>query len=520
MFGRWISCRWTVWTAAAAAAALLTCSRAGDDRETPGRSSPDSDPEGLFHDFLTGGKYDGMGHPFGADVFEAETACRLETGRPEAEGIAARPGDDAPGVLCRLTTRSVGEGAYILNIRSLLPQMQCGQIACAPDTPVVTVRLTSGDGAGFVDGDIPFKRFVEPLLYENTSFTFANPASREMTLEIAWDGRVPVRIDYIEIFQAERRLTISPPSGVPGAGDQLVVEITDFPDAGVLDLSCSGADVTAVLESLLASGEATRGETEFRTLFTAPLAPFLEGCADPSRLKAAVKENLVELITSRVTFYREPPACRFAPDTTTVLLTGFEPFPAYSARDNSSEAAVTLFDGAMFAGVSFMSVVLPVEYDAAPAVVVDVMSRCRPDIVLSFGQGGLDTAVETTAYNMKDTASVAGGVPDNRGVIFSAEPIDPLGPALLHTRLETVSLLEALHGAGVAAGASDNPGRYVCNNVFYTEMNAMAPDASLVGGFIHLPRVWEVDPETQRMLQLVVEAAVANALEVHGRLSP
>jgi len=149
-------------------------------------------------------------------------------------------------------------------------------------------------------------------------------------------------------------------------------------------------------------------------------------------------------------------------------------------------------------------------------MVMDVMSRCRPDIVLSFGQGGLDVVVETTAYNLKDTASIAGGVPDNRGVIYAAEPIVPDGPALLHTRLDAEDLVDALRSLGVNARPGDNPGRYVCNNVFYTEMHALEPYPGLVGGFVHLPRVYEVDPETQQLLQTVVETAVSSALQVYG----
>jgi pyroglutamyl-peptidase len=500
----------------AAAALLLGACSADEPAPLPGRTSPDNDPEGLYHDFLEGGKYDGMGHPYGADVFEAETDCRLETGGLEAEGIAARPGTDAPGLICALRTPSIGVGRYILNLRTLLQDFDCPADGCVDDTPVVTARVLADDGTVLAAGSVPFGRYLEPLLFENTSFQFTNRERRELVVEVAWEGFLPVRIDYLEIFQDGRRLTLSPASGVPGAEDQLLIEITDFPEQGDVGIWCNGTDLSTRFEELLTSGEAVRGDTEFRTLFTAPLAPFLEGCGSTASLKVSAREYLVELITSRVTFYDEPPACGFEPDTTAVLLTGFEPFPADSVRDNSSMFAVTGFDGSMFAGVSFMPLVLPVEWDTAPGMVVDVMGRCRPDIVISFGQGGLDVAVETTAYNLKDTASIAGGVPDNRGVIYAADPIVPDGPALLHTRLDAEDLVDELRGLGVNARPSDNPGRYVCNNVFYTVMHALEPYPGLVGGFVHLPRVYEVDPETAQLLQTVVEAAVGNALQVYA----
>jgi pyroglutamyl-peptidase len=510
----------TRWIAgpAVTAAALMLCTCSADDGRgaLPGLSSPDNDPEGLYHDFLVGGKYDGMGHPYGADVFEAETDCRLETGGLEAEGIAARPGEDAPGLICALRTPSVGVGRYILNLRTLLQDFDCPAGGCGDDTPVMTVRVLVDDGTVLTSGSVPFGRYVEPLLFENTSFEFTNRERRELMVEVAWEGHLPVRIDYLEIFQDGRRLTLSPASGVPGGEDQLLIEMTDFPEQGDVGIWCNGTDLSTLFDELLASGEAVRGDSEFRTLFTAPLAPFLEGCGSPASLKVSAREYMVELITSRVTFYDEPPACSFEPGTTAVLLTGFEPFPADSVRDNSSQFAVTGFDGSMFAGVSFMPLVLPVEWDTAPGLVVDAMSRCRPDIILSFGQGGLDVAVETTAYNMKDTASIAGGIPDNRGVIFAAEPIVPDGPDLLHTRLDAEDLVDELRSLGVTARPSDNPGRYVCNNVFYTVMHALEPYPGLVGGFVHLPRVYEVDPETEQLLQAVVEAAVGNALQVYN----
>jgi pyroglutamyl-peptidase len=198
--------------------------------------------------------------------------------------------------------------------------------------------------------------------------------------------------------------------------------------------------------------------------------------------------------------------------TTRVLLTGFEPFPAASNHDNSSEQAVSAFDPSAIPGISSMKLTLPVEFDTAPGIVSSAIERCAPDVVIGFGQGRSEVDLETTAYNLEDSSEVAGGVPDNRGHIPGGVSIVSGGPAELGTALPADTIRAALGAAGIAANLSDDPGRYVCNNVFYRIMTDSA-GTNRVSGFVHLPYIHTVDDQDRAMLKAVVTEVVGRAVE-------
>jgi pyroglutamyl-peptidase len=219
--------------------------------------------------------------------------------------------------------------------------------------------------------------------------------------------------------------------------------------------------------------------------------------------------------TSRITLYGQEAPCTFVPGTTRVLLTGFEPFPADSTRDNSSEQAVSAFDPSAVPGISLMRLTLPVEFDTAPDIVVSAIERCQPDIVVGFGQGRTEVDLETTAYNLKDSSEISGGVPDNRGVIPGSEPIVPEGPPERSSALPLDAIQSAIAARGIAVGPSDDPGRYVCNNLFYRITTATAGTGQLAG-FVHLPRIASVGDEERAMLKTVVTEVVAASAAAHG----
>jgi pyrrolidone-carboxylate peptidase len=127
--------------------------------------------------------------------------------------------------------------------------------------------------------------------------------------------------------------------------------------------------------------------------------------------------------------------------------------------------------------------------------------------VISFGQGGSSIALEQTAYNLQDTGEVSGGVPDNRGIIRAAALIDPSGPATRNTLLPLESIEAALVEIGEAPRYSDDPGRYICNNVMFADIGAMGPRGG-VAGFIHLPYEDTFDAATRERYGKVALAAV------------
>jgi pyroglutamyl-peptidase len=494
-------------------AALLIAGCAVDDGDgdgaAPGGDRRDRDPDGLYRDFLDG-KFDEAGHPLGARVWQAESDCAGDTGAAEAEGLAAAPGRDQPGALCRIDAGRPGLGRFTLNLRALTG-------APSADTATaLTVRVTDADGRELAVRDVPHAHFTDALIYQNVAVDLTVAADAALAVEVLWRDH-PIRIDYLELFRAPRGVVIEPPSGLLADGADLLIEAIAPPPGHHLELSCTdGAaapvELDAALAELLADGDADRTDTEFRSLITAPADRLLAGCPRPTRLLARVVADGRTRAAARVTNVDGPPACAFAPaGDRRVLLTGFEPFPADAGHDNSSERAVAGFDPAGLPGVSVMKLILPVEWRGAAAVVTDVVDRCRPDVVISFGQGRWAVDVETTAYNVMDSSDVAGGVPDNRGIVHGGTAIVDGGPAELATGLPAADLVARLSAAGIDAGASDDPGRYICNNVFYAAMTA-ARGRDLVAGFIHLPYLAEVDAGAAADLQLTVQTAIAAAL--------
>ncbi|MBI5531631.1 MAG: hypothetical protein HY898_02875 [Deltaproteobacteria bacterium] len=496
--------------AGALAAALASCADSSEPSAAAesGRTARDSRPDGLFADFLDG-KYDSAGHPFGAAVVEAESACEHDTGMAEAEGWAALADKHAPGILCRAKASAVGKGVFTVSVRALSQEPDA-----AAGPAVLSVKVRDLQGAELGSKEFMSKSWPA-MTWQNLAVRFSMADAGPVSIEVAWSGGSPVRIDYLEMFRSERQLVLSPASGVLAPGAQMQFEFNDPPTGSKLEADCDGVDQTQVLTDLIAAGKATKQTTDFRLIVTAPADALLAACNLPSRFKVKAVAGDQVRATSRVSYRLAPIECAFEPGKVAVLLTGFEPFPADSTSDNSAERAVKGFDASSLPQVSVMRMILPVEYDAAPGWVADAIERCKPDVIVGFGQGRCAVDLETTSYNLKDTAEVSGGVPDNRGVIYGGDPIVEGGPAQLSSLLPVDKILAQLQEESIDSGLSDDPGRYVCNNLFYTIMTKIQ-GTGRIGGFVHLPRMHSVDPASQAMLQKVVTAVVEQSAAVVG----
>jgi len=520
---------------------LLAVGCSSPREHLPGRSSRDSQQGGLFGSYLDG-KYDSAGHPFGASVFEAESACSPDTGELQAEGWGADAALHSKGLLCKLDLGQVGPGPFTLNVRLLTPktgsygpcpagpvtdgspatdggsgQPGSGQLPGAPGCPsppeVVTLRVLDGAGVELASKTLRHDQFRSAMTYQNLWVDFSRWSKGAARAELSWSGLESVRVDYLELFRSMRRAVISPSSGVLDPTGKLELELLGSPLPATATLSCGETDLAGQLAALLQSGEASSTATEFRTLLEAPVSPLLDSCSTPVHLLARGTFGNIHEAASRITLFAMPIPCGFDPGKLKVLLTGFEAFPATSNRDNSSEQAVQHFDPSPLGpSVSVMKVILPVEWDAASGIVTDLIDRCKPDVVIGFGQGRYQVEPETVAYNLKDASDISGGVPDNRGIVFDGVPIVSGGPSQHASSLPTTQIAQTLASAGIGAGISADPGRYICNNLFYSIMHRVQ-GSSTRGGFIHLPVISKVDAADRARLQTVVQTAVRLALE-------
>jgi len=479
--------------------------------ELPGRSS--SSLRGLYGAF-TQGKYDDTGHPLNARVFQAETECERDVGSSQQEGWGAHPDRHQAGVLCRASAGALGGGRFRVNVRALthrLAKSYCVQDAgvCAQMT-ALTVTVREGKNK-VAEREIKHAFFEKELTYQNVVLSFSHRGLAPLTVEVSWPGERPIRIDYLEIFRAQRQLSIAPPSGVLDEDAELQIELVDPAVGAALEITCGDVDLTEQLTKLLDDKDAKILETENRRLISVPAKALLAPCTLPTRLRVRHRNGSYTRAVARVTYYQAPTTCDFTTKKNRILLTGFEPFPASSSADNSSEHAVVGYDARKLSNASVMRMILPVEWDTAAALVSSTIERCEPDVVVGFGQGGSKVDVETIAYNRKDSFEIAGGAEDNRGVTFAGQPIVDDGPESYPTRLPAQRIVDSLNAAEISATVSDDAGRYICNNVFYGLMNAVASDGRRAG-FVHLPRIPSVGKEQREMLQTVVHTVLRETL--------
>lgn len=173
-----------------------------------------------------------------------------------------------------------------------------------------------------------------------------------------------------------------------------------------------------------------------------------------------------------------------------VLMTGFEPFDGNIF--NPSWEAVKALQAPD--GIELRKLRLPVVYQKAPALLVEEMRAWVPDAVICVGlaDGRSEITPERVAVNAMDET-----IPDNEGVFPHGDPIDPDGPAAYMTRLPIHRITQRLREAGIPAKISNTAGVYVCNNLMYGLLRAIAEEPlfrDVKGGFIHVPATKELEP--------------------------
>ena len=462
---------------AAAAAVVAGCATLPYEDE-------DEDPNaGMLRDFLDG-KFDSAGHPLNAKVIDAAGAC---AGEPRDGGVALAGA-------CEL---AVPDGA---RTGELTVNARLRVRGHAVRGAIVDVELVDAGGATLAAQRLTVARLRGRDAWIDLAVALGG-AGTVATVRVAPAAGALVELDYVEVFPRKFGLVVSPGSGVVGDADDLAIEL---PRARKLErLTADGEDVLPRLDALLADGIATRTTTAFRTLIEVPVGALLPARGDVTELQVRTVND-----AARVQLRRAPLPCVYEGDPAgaRVLVTGFQPFPADGWHDNVSAIAVTALDPGALRGAQVMRAVFPVEYDRAAAAMADAIARCRPDAVVSFGQGGGAIALEEVAYNLQDTGEIAGGVPDNRGIIRAAAAIDPAAAPTRASRLPLDDIDAALVALGERPRRSRDPGRYICNNVMFSNLGALPAGAP--AGFIHLPYTVSFDDATRARYGRIATAAV------------
>ncbi|MBC7684408.1 MAG: pyroglutamyl-peptidase I [Bdellovibrionales bacterium] len=205
--------------------------------------------------------------------------------------------------------------------------------------------------------------------------------------------------------------------------------------------------------------------------------------------------------------------------STTVLLTGFEPFNNEAV--NPAWEAVRALEGWSGHGFRVEVRLLPCVFGEALRVVGAAIDECTPGVIIAVGQAGgrVDMSVERVAINVDDAP-----IPDNAQRQLVDQPVVDGGPAAYFSTLPIKAIVSALRAQGLPASVSQTAGTFVCNHVFYGVMHASAGTQARAG-FVHIPYLPEqaaAHPgaasmslaEMVRGLKIAVEVAVARVVDI------
>lgn len=166
-----------------------------------------------------------------------------------------------------------------------------------------------------------------------------------------------------------------------------------------------------------------------------------------------------------------------------LLLTGFAPFDGDAV--NPSGEVAKLLDGRVIGDRVVRSAILPVQHEAARAMVTPLLDAPGLVAVVHLGLAGgrPRISLERVAVNVMDYSR-----PDADGQVLCDVACADDGPAGYFGTLPLREMLAALTAEGIPAAISNTAGTYLCNHVLYATLHHLAARGlSRPAGFIHLP---------------------------------
>ena len=178
------------------------------------------------------------------------------------------------------------------------------------------------------------------------------------------------------------------------------------------------------------------------------------------------------------------------PATSSILLTGFEPFE--NDPINPAWEIARALDGEVIAGATVRGVELPCVFGDSIDTLDEAIARWKPVLVVALGFAGNRSEItpERVAINLDDAR-----IADNAGKQPVDVPVIEGGTPAYFTTLPIKAMTQAMRDEGVAAAVSNTAGTFVCNHIFYAVMHRLAHNAAAPGargGFIHIPPLPEM----------------------------
>ncbi len=163
-----------------------------------------------------------------------------------------------------------------------------------------------------------------------------------------------------------------------------------------------------------------------------------------------------------------------------VLVTAFGPF---GGRSENASSLVLKELRKVRPGIRTR--ILPVDAVIAPSRLKQAIRSLRPSALVMLGEASGSTGIrlETTAWNLRDFR-----IPDIAGRKQIGVPVFKGAADSLPSTLPLQAIHDRLIALGHEVSLSDDPGRYLCNQVFFTALAFMKTNAPRTPtGFIHLP---------------------------------
>lgn len=164
-----------------------------------------------------------------------------------------------------------------------------------------------------------------------------------------------------------------------------------------------------------------------------------------------------------------------------ILVTAFEPFGG--REENPTLAVLAALKAPK--GARLVKARLPVSGRAVGKKISSLISRLKPDLVISLGLAAGEAAVRVERFGLNVADYV---IKDNSGWQPSGEKLDPKGPAAYSVSVDPVKTAAAIRRAGAPAYVSNHAGGYVCNTLMYSAMRAIDISGLRTKyAFIHIP---------------------------------
>jgi len=165
-----------------------------------------------------------------------------------------------------------------------------------------------------------------------------------------------------------------------------------------------------------------------------------------------------------------------------ILVTGFSSFPGVPVNPCEEVLAWIAED---YSSTNVFTVILPVSYFHSIQLLVQDVLRYSPNFIIEFGVSNRTKIVklETKAYNARHAK-----IPDIEGVLSNKEVIDKdLDYDLAQcTKWNVEQMCDALQDQLISHEVSVDPGRYVCNNLYWETMKRF-PNIPTI--FVHIPQI-------------------------------